>query len=86
MSDVWADYDHPPRPRVYEKCKQCDNDLVLRHYCASDEVGPTEAIEGWFMDDGYAPDKGFWQMGASIIEALRNEGYIIVKADSQPVD
>ncbi len=39
---------------------------------------PVESIEGWFMDGGYGPDRGFWQMGAEIVEALRNEGWAIV--------
>lgn len=82
MSDTsWVDTlgDYPPLKRQPMKCGDCGKDLILRHLCDVQDDGPIEAIEGWFMDVGYAPDRGFWQMAAGIIEALQAEGYAIVK-------
>lgn len=31
--EAWVDYDHPPIPHEYEKCKKCGDDLVLQHHC-----------------------------------------------------
>jgi hypothetical protein len=47
----------------------------------SDDQDAVEAVEGWFMDDGYATDKTFWQMGAEIITALEKEGFAVVRRE-----
>jgi hypothetical protein len=78
--EVWVDHDYPARERKADKCPKCGDDLVLRHHCAADDGALAETIEGWFMDGRYLPDRTFWEMGAEIIDTLRENGYAIVKA------
>lgn len=40
---AYVDYDYTPASREYEKCKDCGEDLVLRHYCG-DVVGAVAEI------------------------------------------
>jgi hypothetical protein len=45
-----------------------------------DREDATEAVEGWFMDGGYAMTKTFWQMGSEILDALTEAGFSVERA------